>query len=209
MNIDLVIIKTKDCNEKKITLNIDESRIVRRISGVLQFTSSESFKPSFDMLSVYGCANIDCLIETVEKKMRPDVAEWVKVRLLILRTFVNDHVQIPICLNDYDEGVRRIVVGLLYILRDVITQPIIIDDTLSFILNESYREAFLAMMRPDMFTVNKSLLSNELLYFNPVIIAPGGHGGLYRLARPDKYVVLFDHSRWEIPRREVEQIANS
>ncbi len=86
---------------------------------------------------------------------------------------------------------------------------IIIDDMISFILNERYSDAFIAMMRPAILTINRYLDNKEILMFNPVIIAPGGHGGFYRLARPDKYVILFDGSRWEVPRREIERLANS
>jgi hypothetical protein len=87
--------------------------------------------------------------------------------------------------------------------------PIILDDLLSFVINELYSEAFGAMMRPYIFTANRNLASQELLMYNPIIITPGGQGGHYRLADPHRYVILFDEKRWSIPRKDIEKIAHS
>lgn len=150
-----------------------------------------------------------CLIEFAHKNYRPDVAIWIESRLKMLMRFVNnDVVTLPTCLSEYDELARRLVIGLLYVLRSRIALPIIIDDALSFIINVLYNEAFNAMMRPYIFSINK-YLQDEILQFNPVIIAPGGNGGFYRLAHPYKYVVLFDGNRWELPLKDIEKIAYS
>ena len=139
-----------------------------------------------------------------EKRYREDISQWITARLKALKRFVdNDSVTLPTCLK-VDELIRRIVVGLLYVVRPHITYPIILDDALSFVVNEIYRESFIAMMRPYMLSINKYLETRDLLSYNPIVITPGGAGGAYRLARPDKYVVIFDSHRWELDRKAVE-----
>ena len=207
----MLIFKSKDCeNEKNKRIDIPESYVVKRISSVLHFTAENDLKPSFDVLIASRCESISCLVEYAEKKFRDDIAMWITARLEILRqNFLNGTVMIPTCLQDYDEIMKRMILGLLYVVRPKIPLPIIIDDTLSFVVNRRYADAFIAMMRPFKASINEYLETREVLRYNPVIIAPGGHGGFYRLARPDRYVVLFDGSRWEIPRREIERLANS
>jgi hypothetical protein len=211
MGVKTIFIQAKDCTEGKVEIRNVSHLIVRRISSVLQFTATDGFKPSFDALSTSGCDTIACLFEFIEKKFKPDVAVWIESRLKMLTQFVfDDTVTIPTCLTeDYDELARRLVIGLLYVLRSRIAVPIIVDDMLSFVVNELYGDAFLATMRPYKFTLNRDLEGNEILKFNPVIIAPGGHGGYYRLAHPYKYVILFDGNRWEIPKKDIEKIAYS
>jgi hypothetical protein len=209
----LLILKSKDCEDEKdkyVKVDVPESYVVKKISSVLHFTAEDTLKPSFDVLIASKCETIECLIEYAEKKFREDVGLWIVARLEILRQFLNGAVMIPTCLQDYDEIVKRMVVGLLYAIRPKMPPvPVVMDDTLSFVVNKKYASAFVAMMRPFKVSVNEFLETRDMLKYNPVIIAPGGHGGEYRLARPDKYVIIFDHSRWEIPRREIEQIANS
>ncbi len=94
-------------------------------------------------------------------------------------------------------------------LRSRIKAPVVVDDLLSFITNELYSEAFVAMMRPYLFSINRNLNNHEMLMYNPIIIAPGGQGGYYRLAEPHKYVILFDSNKWSIPRKDIEKIARS
>lgn len=149
------------------------------------------------------------MIEASEKYFKNDIAIWITARIKLLSEFVDgNNVVIPTCLNE-DELIKRLVVGVLYAIRRLIPLPIVIDDILGFVINESYRESFIAMMRPFIVSINRYLDTRDLLQFNPIIIAPGGAGGFYRLARPDKYVVILDGSRWEIPRREIEKLANS
>ncbi len=184
--------------------------VVKKISSVLQFTASDGFKTSFDVLSTAECNNIQCLFEFINKKYRSDIAPWIEARLKILTRFIKDDaVIIPLCLANYDEIVKRLLLGILYVLRNRIGVPIVLDDMLSFITNELYSEAFVAMMRPYIVSINRELDSKEILMYNPVIFTPGGHGGVYRISHPTKYVVLFDGERWTLPRKEVEKIAYS
>jgi hypothetical protein len=205
----LLVIRAKECDEEFFEVMVSEEFIVRKISTILQFTTSGDFRPAFDVLATYNCNSISCLLEHVEKEMRYDIAVWVKARLKLLGSFINGGLRMPTCLKYHDEPIKRIIVGLLYAIREKITMPIVLDDTLSFVLNEVYREAFIAMMRPYMVSVNKYLETRELLSFNPVIVTPSGSGGVYRLARPDKYVVIFDDRRWELSRKDIEKIAYS
>jgi len=211
LGIKVIFIQSKDCVERTVEIRGAADLVVKRISSILQFTVSDGFRPSFDALSISGCSDLNCLIEFVNKKYKADVAAWIEPRLKMLMRFVNsDAVVIPTCLSEeYDELVRRLVVGMLYVLRSRITVPVVMDDIPSLVVNEVYGEAFSAMMRPYIFTKNKNLKSDEILLYNPVITTPNSQGGFYRIAEPHKYVILFDNDRWALPRRDVEKIAYS
>ena len=209
LGIKVIFIQAKDCNENMVEI-YGSDLIIRKISSVLHFTASDGFKSSFDVLSTAECDSLQCLFDFIDKKFKPDVGMWIEARLKMLARFVNgEKVVIPLCLANYDELAKRLLLGILYVLRNRIGVPIILDDVLSFIINELYSEAFAAMMRPYMFTANKNLDSREMLMYNPIIIAPGGQGGHYRIADPYRYVILFDNNRWAIPRKDIEKIARS
>jgi len=204
-----LIIRAKECTEEFYEVDVSEEFVAKKISTILQFTSSgESFKPAFDVLATYNCSTINCLLEHVEKEMRQDIAMWIRARLKLLSSFINSKVKVPTCLSNFDEPIKRIAAGLLYALREKITTPVILDDTLSFVLNDAYRQAFVAMMRPFKASINERLDTHRLLSFNPIIITPGGNE-IYRLSRPGRYIVLFDHFRWELSRKDIEKIAYS
>ena len=205
----MLIIRAKECTEEFYEVDVSEEFVAKKISTILQFTSSgESFKPAFDVLTTYGCSSINCILEHIEKEMRQDIAMWIRARLKLLSSFINGKVEVPTCLSNFDEPIKRIAAGLLYALREKITMPIILDDALSFVLNDAYRQAFVAMMRPFKVSVNERLDTRHLLSYNPIVITPGGNE-IYRLANPNKYVIFFDHQRWEVSRREIEKIAYS
>jgi hypothetical protein len=205
-----LFIQVKDCTEGYVEITLPEQEVLGHISGILQFTASDGFKPAFDRLAFTQCSNIDCLISYVEKRYREDVADWIVPRLLALKRFVDaEKIKIPLCLTRQDELIRRITVGILYAIRPYVTFPIILDDAFSFVVNEAYKESFMAMMRPYMLSLNRYLMTEDLLRFNPAIITPGGAAGIYRIASPDNYVIIFDKHRWEIPRKDVEKIVYS
>lgn len=207
-----ITIGVKDCVDNGyVEFKIPESKIVRRISSVMQFTAYDGFRISFDLLALAPCETIDCLIEYAEKQYREDIAKWIISRLRLLKKFVsNDAVKIPLCLGEDDEGIRRIIVGILYVIRSYVTYLYIIDDALSYVINENYLSAWLADARPYLVSLNYYAGdSREILRFNPVIISPGGHAGFFRLASPDKYIVIFDSNRWELSRQEIQKIAYS
>jgi len=204
-------VRAKECNGEHITISGAAAEIRRRISAVLQFTASNGFKPAFDALAAAppeARTDIAALREWVERKFKPDVAQWVVLRLDVLSRFIQgEDVALPLCLAEEDEMARRMVIGLLYVLRWRITAPMMLDDTLAFVLNEEYKDAFAAMMRPYIVSINRYLDTRDLLSFSPVVIAPDRAGGLYRLARSDKYVVFHDAGRIELPLREVQRLA--
>jgi hypothetical protein len=202
----LIIIKAKDCSQEIVKFELPEQLIVKKISGILQFTAYDGFRISFDILSTLQYS-IDELIAYVEKKYREDIAQWITARLWALKQFINaNKVEIPTCLKDEGELTRRIVIGILYAIRPYITLPVILDDLLSFVVNEVYRESFIAMMRPFIVSVNRYLDSRDLLQFNPIVIVPGGAAGFYRLSDPQDYVIIFDDKKWKIGRREIEKL---
>jgi hypothetical protein len=205
-----IVIRAKDCDDEEIVLNnVDETMIVKKISTILQFTANDTFKPSFDVLMLFDCSDINCLMENAEKELRSDIAKWIITRLKMIKKLIDDKVTVPLCLQNFDEGVKRVVVGVIYAMRHKIPRLIIIDDSMAFIVNRQYYEAFLAMMRPAIISNNRLPVTEEMLMHNLNVLTPDGSGGVHRLTRPDKYVVLFGHSRWEIPRREIERLANS
>jgi hypothetical protein len=193
--------------------------VIKRISSVLQFTAADGFRISFDFLTASNCDTVQCLMDYTNKKFKPDIATWVETRLEVLqRLFMadgvasrdaNNKITIPTCLKNYDEIAKRLLLGVLYVLRNKISVPIVLDDSLSYVANESYLQAFLAMMRPYIRMLNRYPKTEELLGYNPIILTPGGQGGFFRLARPDKYIIIFDHNRWELDRKAVEKIAYS
>jgi len=193
-----------------VEFKIPESKIVKRISSIMQFTTSDGFRISFDLLALAPCETIDCLIQYAEREYREDIAKWVVSRLRLLKRFVyNDTVRIPLCLGEDDEGIRRLIVGILYVIRLYLSHLYIMDDALSYIINMIYLPAWIADTRPYIITLNYYGDSRDILKFNPVIIAPGGHAGFFRLAHPHRYIILFDHNRWEIDRRAIEKIVYS
>ncbi len=210
LGVKVIFIQAKDCAESWLEVP-GADVVVKRISSVLHFTVSDGFRPSFDALRKANCTDIRCLIDFAKKRYKPDISDWIETRLELLSSqFIKgDKIIIPLCLANEDELIKRLLIGILYVLRSRISVPVIVDDLLSFVTNEPYSEAFTAMMRPYIFTVNRNLNSQEMLMYNPIVIAPGGQGGHYRLAEPHKYVVLFDSDRWTIPRKDIEKILRS
>jgi len=204
-------VRAKECNGEHIAISGAAADLRRRISAVLQFTATNGFRPAFDALAAAPPevrSDLAALREWAERRFKPDVAQWVSLRLEALAQFIQgEDVVLPLCLTEEDELIRRLVVGLLYVLRGRIAAPVLMDDALAFVLNEEYSEAFGAMMRPYVISVNRYLDTRELLRFSPIVITPDRVGGLYRLARSDKYVVFHDAGRIELPLREVQRLA--
>jgi energy-coupling factor transporter ATP-binding protein EcfA2 len=210
----MIVIRSKECSDGEIIIQAPQSEIIKKISGVLHFTAGgDGLRPSFDLLAVAGCDDLSCLKEFVSRTFKQDVAMWIRARVDMLeRIFIGNggnFIKIPTCLSQYDEIVKRLTIGIIYIMRSKITRPVVVDDMASLIVNDPYKDAYIAMMRPSIISVNRFMDTKELLMFNPIILAPGGAAGVYRLTRPNRYIVIFDHQRWEINRKEVEKIAYS
>jgi hypothetical protein len=209
--IKTIAISVKDCfSSGYAEFRIPEQKVVKRISSVMQFTAYDGFRISFDLLALAPCETLDCLIAYAERQYREDVGKWIISRIHLLKRFVySDTVRIPLCLNEDDEGIRRIIVGILYVIRSYVTHLYVLDDALSYVINDKYLTAWVADTRPYLVSLNYYGDSREILRFNPVIISPGGHAGFFKLAHPDKYIVIFDRFRWELGRREIQKIIYS
>lgn len=210
--VDVVMVSVKENSLPKKTLLVPEEVIVKRISAVLHF-AAEGIKPSFDVLRGKTLEEI----ENQLGKFKNDIAEWIQARIRVIKNWKKgENIEVPLYLKDSDELERRIVLGILYVSRHLFPIPFLLDDTMAFVVDKKYGEAFYAMMRPYLASVNRYLDSKELLNFNPVIITPGGAGvsvaprhGPHRLARRDKYVILFDGHRFEVPLQEVRKLVQS
>ena len=201
--------RVKDCEEESYEVGVPEGEryLVSRVSSILHFTVERGFRVSLDLLQEASAFTLGDLVEWTERNYPSEVSRWVKLRLRMLQRFLdNGRVVLPLCLKRYDEGARRLVVGLLYALRPYIISPIMLDDALAFVLNERYGEAWSAMMRPYIISVNRYLETRELLAFEPVVIAPC-ETPLYRFCSKDKYVVIWGRKLNEIPFEEVRALA--
>ena len=168
---DAIYIGVKD-NSYDNRIRIPEEIVAKRLSAVLHFTA-DGIRPAFDAVS-----NVTSL-EEAEKmlgRFKPDIAEWISVRLRILRSWLhNGYFEISLRQNA-DELEKRLVIGLLYVARPLIPRPLLLDDSMAFIIEHRYAEAFIAMSRPFIVAVNRYLDSRDLLRFNPIVITPGGAG---------------------------------
>ncbi|MDT7873929.1 MAG: hypothetical protein RQ859_00995 [Pyrobaculum sp.] len=202
----------KECGEGKQETEIEiknlERKIVKKISTILHFTASSSLKPAFDLLITSKCEDLKCLIEFAEKKFRSDIAMWITARITVLKDYFirNGKLVIYLCLEEFDELIKRMLIGLIYALRSEIPYFVIIDDALAIILNNMYGEVWPAITRPYLASFNYYPEASDMLKFDPVIIAPGGRQ-FYRVAKPDKYIVMYRGREWEIDASEVYAMA--
>jgi hypothetical protein len=211
--IKVLFLRMKECVDEVVEIQINdlEAKISTKISSILHFTAPNTLRPSFDLLIVSDCYDIDCLIAFAEKKFRQEISMWITSRLVILKKFFirGDKLIIPLCLKKYDELVKRLGIGIIYTLREEIPYYLLLDDTLSLILNTMYGDTWMIMSRPYMASFNYFPDVKDVLRFDPVVITPGSdYGGLYRLTS-DKYVVMYNRQRWELRPEEVYALANS
>ena len=211
--VKVLPIGIKDCIDKEpIRIKIPdlEKKIAKKISSVLHFTASNTLKPSFDLLITSKCETIDCLIDFAEKKFRNDVAPWITARLVILKEYFisGDELMIYTCLGEYDELIKRMSIGLAYALRPQIPHILVVDDALALVLNHMYGDIWPAVTRPYIASYNYFPEADETLHYDPVVIAPGGRS-YYKLAKQDKYIIMYRGREWEISASEVYALAKS
>ncbi|MCC6020827.1 MAG: hypothetical protein LM577_05615 [Thermoproteaceae archaeon] len=209
--LNTLFVRVKDCEEGEVLeVGVPEGAeryLVSHISSVLHFTVERGFRVSLDLLQEASANTLSDLIEWSERNYPPDVSRWAKLRLRMLQRFVDgSKIGIPLCLKRYDEGIRRLVVGLLYVLRPYIISPIMLDDALAFVLNERYGEAWSAMMRPYIISVNRYLETRELLAFEPIVVSPC-ETPLYRFCSRNRYVVIWSRKLNEVPFEEIQRLA--
>jgi hypothetical protein len=210
--VKTLYIGMKECKEKQKEVEIEiqnlERKVAKKISSILHFTASSSLKPSFDLLISSKCENLRCLNDFVEKKFRSDVAMWITARLAVLEDYFirGNRLVIYLCLEEFDEMIKRMLIGIIYALRSEIPYLLIIDDALAVVLNSMYGDVWPATTRPYLAALNYYPEAGDTLRFDPTIIAPGGRS-YYRLAKPDKYVVMYRGREWEIDAAEVYAMA--
>ncbi len=211
--IKVLFLRMKECSDEEAEIQINdlEAKISMKISSILHFTAANTLRPSFDLLITSECTDLDCLISFAEKKFKQDISMWIVSRLIILKKFFirDNKLVIPLCLKKYDELIKRLGIGIIYTLREEIPYYLVFDDALSLILNTMYGDVWMVMSRPYMASFNYFPEVKDLLRFDPVVISPGSdYGGLYRLTS-DKYVVMYNRSRWELRPEEIYAMANS
>ena len=210
--VKTLYIGMKECKEKQKEVEIEiqnlERKVAKKISSILHFTASSSLKPSFDLLITSRCEDLQCLNGFVEKKFRSDVAGWITARITVLQDYFirGNRLVIYLCLEEFDEIIKRMLIGIIYALRSEIPYLLIIDDALAVVLNSMYGDIWPATTRPYLAALNYFPEANDTLRFDPVIIAPGGRS-YYKLAKPDKYVVMYRGREWEIDAAEVYAMA--
>jgi hypothetical protein len=211
--VKVLFIKLKDCVDETEEVEVPnlEEKVVKRISSILHFTAPEGVRPSFDLLVTSDCSDIDCLIDFAEKKYKSDVSIWVVARLIVLKKkFIRGNkLVIYKCLEEYDELIRRLNIGLTYSFRSYLRHLLLMDDALAIILNSLYGNIWPLMMRPYWASFNYCPQPHDFLRFDPVILAPcSDYGGLYKLAS-DKYIVMYRRQKWELSPDEVYALARS
>jgi hypothetical protein len=211
--IKVLFLRMKECVDEEVEIEIQDlqAKISTKISSILHFTAPNTLRPSFDLLIISDCHNLDCLIEFAEKKFKSDVGTWVVSRLMILKKFFirGDKLVIPLCLKRYDELIRRLGIGIIHTLREEIPHYLVIDDALSLVLNTMYGDVWMVTTRPYMASFNYFPDVRDMLKFDPVIIVPGSdYGGLYKLTS-DKYIVMYNRQKWELRPEDVHALSMS
>ncbi len=224
----IVYVQAKECDERYV--EVQESVVLKHIAATLHFTAEKPIMPSIDRLTTMINGSIEALVDAVRSRFKPDIAEWIESRLVMLLQLKHGNsIRIPTCLRNYDEPYRRLVIGLLYATRPHIAVPIILDDSFAFVLNESYAQAFAAMMRPYLLTVNAYPDARQLLAHSPVVLTPAqtsalprpsptlsawgaqtpGSGKIHRLVEKDKYVILFGGKVEKVKFKDIAALAQS
>jgi nucleoside-triphosphatase THEP1 len=156
-----------------------------------------------------GTLDIDTITKRVEEKLGQDLSLLARVWLKNIQMFIKGNsVLIPRCVRDFNEIALRLIPGIIVAIRGHIKTPVVLDDIFGFIFgDERNRQWFAAQATPFIIGINRYLNTEELLRYNPVVITPGGLGGIYRIASPKKYVVFFDSRRFKIDAKEIKKLA--
>jgi Cdc6-like AAA superfamily ATPase len=156
-----------------------------------------------------GTLDIDTITKRVEEKLGHDLSPLARVWLENIQMFIKGNsVLIPRCVRHFDEIALHLIPGIIVAIWDRTKPPVVLDDIFGFIFgNERNQQWFAAQTRPFIIGINRYLNTEELLRYNPVVITPGGLGGIYRIASPKRYVVFFDGRRFEIDAKEIKKLA--
>jgi nucleoside-triphosphatase THEP1 len=221
-----VIYVAKDYNCNKGPYEVDAAqKVISKLGTVLHYVvdryyiadSSDDTKIRIDNLMnnvtetarEIGTLDIDTITKRVEEKLGHDLSLLARVWLENIQMFIKGNsVLIPRCVRDFNEIALRLIPGIIVAIRGHIKPPVVLDDIFGFISDDKRSQQwFAAYARPFIISINRYLDTEELLRYNPVVITPGGQGGVYRISSPNKYLVLFDSYRFEIDAKEIKKLA--
>jgi hypothetical protein len=221
-----VIYVAKDYNCNKGPYEVDAAqKVIQKLGTVLHYVvdryyiadSSDDTKIRIDNLKDFvadtarriGTLDIDTITKRVEEKRGRDLSLLARDWLENIQRFIKGNsVLIPRCVQGYNEIALRLIPGIIVAIGGRIKQPVVLDDIFSPIFDDKRSQQwFVAQVRPFIIGINRYLDTDELLGYNPVVITPGGQGGIYRIASPNRYLVLFDSHRFEIDAKEIKKLA--
>ena len=204
-----------NCNRRPYEVDAAQE-VIQKLGTVLHYVADSSdiridnlMHLVADTASKIGTLDIGVITKRVEEKQGHDLSLLAKVWLENIQMFIKGNsVLIPRCVQGFNEIALRLIPGIIVAIRHRTTLPVMLDDIFGFIFDDKRSHRwFAAYARPFIISINRYLDTEELLGFNPVVIPPGGQGGIYRIASPNRYLVLFDSHRFEIDAKEIEKLA--
>jgi energy-coupling factor transporter ATP-binding protein EcfA2 len=212
----IYVAKDYNCN-KGPHITVDTAQeVIQHLDTVLHYVADssdiriETLKHLVaDTARKIGTLDIGVLTKRVEEKLGHDLSLMARVWLENIQMFIKGNsVLIPRCVQGFKEIALRLIPGIIVAIRHRTNLPVMLDDIFGFIFgDERSHRWFATYARPFIISINRYLDTEELLGFNPVVIPPGGQGGIYRISSPNRYLVLFDSHRFEIDAREIEKLA--
>jgi hypothetical protein len=212
-----VIYVAEDHNCNKRPYEVDAAQeVIQKLGTVLHYVADSSdiridnlMHLVADTAREIGTLDIGVITKRVEEKLGHDLSLLARVWLENIQMFIKGNtVLIPRCVQGFKEIALRLIPGIIVAIRRRTTLPVMLDDIFGFIFgDERSHRWFAAYARPFIISINRYLDTEELLGFNPVVITPGGQGGIYRISSPNKYLILFDSHRFEIDAKEIEKLA--
>ena len=204
-----------NCNKGPYEVDADQ-KVIQKLGTVLHYVADSSDIQIDTLMLIVaetareiGTLDIGVITKRAEEKLGHDLSQWARIWLENIQMFIKGNsVLIPRCVQGYDEIALRLIPGIIVAIRGHIKPPVVLDDIFGFIFgDERNQQWFAAYARPFIISINRYLDPEELLRYNPVVITPGGQVGIYRIASPNRYLVLFDSHRFEIDAKEIEKLA--
>jgi nucleoside-triphosphatase THEP1 len=227
----IYVAKDYNCNKEPYEVDDVAQKVIKKLGTVLHYVADwyyvadssdryyveDSCYIKIDTLILIvaetareiGTLDIDTITKRVEEKLGHDLSLLARDWLENIQRFIKGNsVLIPRCVQGYNEIALRLIPGIIVAIGGRIKQPVVLDDIFSPIFDDKRSQQwFVAQVRPFIIGINRYLDTDELLGYNPVVITPGGQGGIYRIASPNRYLVLFDSHRFEIDAKEIKKLA--
>jgi len=216
MGIQVIFITAGyNCNKRPHIVDTAQE-VIQHIDTVLHYVADSS-DIRIDTLKYFvadtarkiGTLDIGVITKRVEEKLGHDLSQLARVWLENIQMFIKGNsVLIPRCVQGFNEIALRLIPGIIAAIRHRTTLSVMLDNIFGFIFDDKRSQQwFAAHARPFIISINRYLDTEELLGYNPVVTPPGGQGGIYRIASPYRYLVLFDSHRFEIDAKEIEKLA--